>query len=399
MPNTIDQNGLTIQTYDEIVAEIENGTADFPGLLAIYGSDINLDPNSPDGQMVGIYAQGKLDVLEQLQQIYNSFDPDKAIGVALNARCAINGVIRYPGTPTIQTVTITVGQALTLPGLDTAPLAPFTVSDNNGNQFALQTTHAFGGAGSADLVFQSVLIGPISSLPNTITNQVTITAGVTGVNNAAGPSTLGLVEETDYALRIRRQLSVQLPNQGYLQGLISGLVNVTGVTQALVLENNTNTTDANGIPGHSIWCIVAGGANADIANAIYVKRNAGCGMKGTVAVAVTQPDGSTITIYFDRPTAQNLWLKFNVVAIGSGSVDPTYIRQQLLAQLSYGINQTADTTSIVALIKAIAANASVSAEGLSPDNVTYTTLLSPTAVNNQFALSSPRIIINGTPGP
>ena len=83
MPNVIDSTGLTIQTYDEIVAEILNGTSDFPGFYAIYGADINVDPNSPDGQMVGIFAQGKLDVLEFLQQIFNSFDPDKAVGVAL----------------------------------------------------------------------------------------------------------------------------------------------------------------------------------------------------------------------------------------------------------------------------------------------------------------------------
>lgn len=398
MPNVIDSTGLTIQTYDEIVAEILNGTSDFPGFYAIYGADINVDPNSPDGQMVGIFAQGKLDVLEFLQQIFNSFDPDKAVGVALNARCAINGVIRQAGTPTIQVVTITVANALTLAGLDTAPLAPFTVADNVGNQYALVTTYNFSGAGSQDLTFQSTLLGPVSSLPNTITTQTTVTAGVTGVNNAAGPTTLGLVEETDYALRIRRQNSVELPNQGYLQGLIAALIDTTGVTQALVLENVTGTTDANGIPGHSIWCIVLGGTNAAVAQDIYLKRNAGCGMKGSISVPVLQVDGSYFNILFDRPTSENLWISFNVVAIGSGSVDPVYIRAQLLALLSYGINQSADTTSIVALIKQIAPNASVSGEGVSADNVTYVSLLAPTAVNYQFVLAAARIYINGTHG-
>ncbi len=399
MPNAVTPTGLEIQTVQEIIAEILNGTTDFPGMYSIYGADINVDPNSPDGQMVNIIAQAKIDVLELCQQIYNSFDPDKAVGVALNARCAINGVVRNAGTFTILSVSVTVDRALTLAGLDTAPTAPFTVSDSSGNKFYLETAHVFSGAGTVALDFRSALLGPVSVLPNTVTTIVTVTLGVTAVNNASAPSTLGLTEETDYALRIRRQKSVALPSQGYLEGLLAALIDTDGVTQAVVYENDTDSTDANGIPSHSIWCIVLGGTNEDVANAIYVKRNAGCGMKGSVSVAVLQVDGSYFTIKFDRPTDEDLWIEFDVAAIGTGSVDPAYIRQQLLAQLSYNINQPADTTSIVALIKAISPNASVSNEGVSNDGISYVPLLDNTDIDNIWALDSVRIIINGSPGP
>lgn len=396
--NAIGANGLTIKSVEDIIAEILDGTQDFPGMRQIYGDDINVDPNSPDGQMVNIVAQSALDMEEYIQQVYNSFDPDKAIGVPLNARCAINGVIRNPGTFTQQTVTVTVDRALTLPGLDTDPANAFTVSDNTGNQYALITAAVLSGAGSTDLLFQAVLLGPVSSLPNTITKIVTITLGVSTVNNIAGPDTLGLTEETDYALRIRRQKSVALPNKGYLEGLIAGLIDTADVTDARVYENNTNATDGNGIPGHSIWCIVEGGENADIAQTIYVKRNAGCGMKGTVSVNVTQVDGSIFVILFDRPAAENLWIKFDVAAIGSGSVDPAFIRAQLLTQLKYMINQPADTTTIVSLIRAISPAASVSGEGVSNDNITYASLITNTAIDNKWALAAARIIINGVAG-
>lgn len=394
MPNTIDSSGLTIQTPEEIRAEILDGAIGYPGMREIYGADINVDANSPDGQMVNIVTQVATDVLELSKQVYTSFDPDKAIGTSLDARCAINGVLRNAGTKTIQNVVVTTDRALTLAGLSTSD-TPFTVSDTSGNQYQLVSTYAFVGAASTSLVFQASLLGAVSSLPNTIISIVTVTLGVTAVNNPATYTTLGINEETDYALRIRRQKSVSLPSQGYLEGLIGALVDTTGVTEARVYENDTNTTDANGIPGHSIWCIVEGGANADVANAIYVKRNAGCGMKGLVTYSVLQVDGSYFTVKFDRPTSEDLYISFDIVAI-TGSVDATFIRNQLLAQLAYTIAQPADASSIVALVKAIAPNGSVSAEGVSNDGVTYVSLLDTAAINNKWSLASARILINGS---
>lgn len=398
MPSLVGPNGCTIATIDEIIAQILNGTTDFPGLYSIYGSDINVDPNAPDGQFINIFAQLALDQLEFILQVYNSFDPDKAIGVSLDARASINGVIRKPGTRTIQPMSIVVTQAMTLKGVDNYPSEPFTVQDAAGNQYQLQVTQNPVGAGTVVANFQSLLLGPISSALNTITQAVTILQGVTSVNNPTLYTTLGITEETDYQLRLRRAASVSLPSRGFIDGLYAALIDTDNVSFARVYENVTNATDGNGIPAHSIWVIVAGGTDTDVANAIYVERSMGCGMKGTVVIPVLQVDGTYFSIQFDRPTAENLWIKFDVAAI-TGSVDPTYIRQQLLLQLSYGINMPADTTTIVSLIRAIAPNASVSNEGVSNDNVTYVSLLNNSAVNKQWALSSPRIIINGSPGP
>lgn len=398
MSNIIDQDGIQIQTFAEIVDEILNGTADFPGLYQIYGSNINVDPNSPDGQMVNIFAQAKVDMLEMIQQVFTSFDPDQAVGVQLDQRCALNGVVRNPGSYTLTNVTVTVTQAVTLPGLDTAPTAPFTVSDANGNQFQLVAQHAFGAAGSAALAFRAAELGAVTPTANTITNIVTVTLGVASVNNPTAATSIGETEESDFSLRIRRAKSVALPSKGYYQGLIAALTVTSGVTSINLLENTTNAVDVNGIPGHSIWAIVAGGTDTDVANAIYLKRNAGCGMKGATTVVVTQVDGTLFEVKFDRPTMQDLWISFNVAAV-TGTVDAAFIRTQLLAQLSYDIGESAVVSDIVAKVMAISPNASVSLEGVSPDNITYSALLSPTGVNYQFVPASARIIINGAPGP
>lgn len=398
MPNVIDANGIQIQTLDEILDEILNGTEDYPGMYQIYGADINVLPNSPDGQFIHIFAQAKLDMLEMIQQIFTSFDPDQAVGVQLDERCALNGVVRNPGTYTVTNVLVTVTQAVTIPGLDTAPDAPFTVSDASGNQYQLIAANAFGGAGSTALAFQASTLGEITPALNTITNIVTLILGVASVNNPGAATTIGTDEESDFSLRIRRARSVALPSKGFYQGLIAALTVTAGVTSINLLENVTDVVDADGIPGHSIWAIVAGGTDADVANAIYVKRNAGCGMKGAVVVNVTQVDATVFPIKFDRPQAEDLWIKFDIAAV-TGSVDPDYIRTQLLAQLSYDIGQDAVISDIIARVMTLAPNASVDAAGVSPDNVTYTALLAPTGVDYQFGTSSPHIIINGAPGP
>lgn len=393
MPNSLTAEGLTIQTLPEILNELINGTVDYPGLKAIYGDDINVDPNTPDGNWVNLIAQGKIDMLELINQIYNSFDPDEAVGINLDRRCAINGIKRAGGSYTQQPVNVTVDRALTLTGRDTDEANAFTVQDSSGNQYQLVSTHAFVGAGTESLVFQAVEVGAVTSGLNTITTIVTITLGVTGVNNIAGPTFTGVAQESDAALRIRRARSVSIPSKGYLDGLIGSLLDLDGVTQAEVFENVTNVTDLRGIPPHSIWAIVAGGEVEDIAQVIYVKRSLGCGMRGDTTFDITQLDGIILSIRFDRPIIQPLYIKFEIEPI-TGVIDIDYLRNQLLSQLSYRINQAADSSRVVALAKAIYPNAAISQEGVSTDGLAYSTLVVPDTVQHQFSVV--QIEINGT---
>lgn len=466
-PAIIGPNGISLPSQSDLLNTLLNGTSDgTPGLFAIYGADINVDSNSPDGQRLNIIAQIIADLYDYAGQIYTSMDPDQAIGTQLDSRCAINGVIRQGGTYTEQNIVVVVSQAVTLPGLDTAPLAPFTVADANGNQYQLLTTYNFSGAGTATLAFQAALVGNITSSLNTITNTVTELLGVTSVNNPAAPTVAGLNQETDAALRIRRAASVELPSKGYLQGLIGAITDITGVAQVNIYENDTNTTDANGIPPHSIWIVVdaPSSLNTQIGQAIYVKRNAGPGWKnggtgatatptisgtgiasvavntagvgydnapavaitgdGTGATAhstlsgtgvatvvvdtagtgythaavvfnpetnrvpIAEIDGNTFNIYFDNPNPVQLYFKATCVAI-TGTIDETYIKAQILSQFQkYKINQSADASAIVAFIKSIAPNASVSAEGVSLTNGSgYTSLLTQATINDQFVMA------------
>ena len=385
-PGTIGPGGLSIPSLQDIIDYLE------AGMLAIYPS-ANLNPNSPDGQWIALVAQATLDSYQLLAGTYTSFDPSQATGTNLDRDCAYNGVTRNAGTYTQQNVAVTTSGAVTLPGLDHSAF-PFTVADAQGNQYQLITTTAIPSSGTTSLLFEAALIGPIQSAPNTITVPVTILPSVTSVNNPTGPSSVGINEEADPSLRIRRANSVALPSKGYLQGLYGALLDIEGVAYAAVYENTGSSTDIYGTPGHSIWCVVdingssVGTIENEVANAIYIKRNAGCGLRGNISIPITQVDGSTFNVLFDTSVAENLWVKATVVPI-TGAVDANYIASQVLAQFanSYSIGESADSSSIVAYIKQIAPNAAVSLEGVSTNGSSWGTLITPTGINYQFEIT------------
>lgn len=390
MPNLIDSTGLQTATQTELVT---NFTA---SMQAIYGSSIDLSSNSPDGQMMNLFLQAVLDLEDLLVQIYNMFDPDNAIGVILDQRVALNNIQRQAGTFTITNVTLTISQALNLYGLDQSVQPVFTVADNAGNQWQLQTTQNVSGPGTFVYVFQAAQPGATLTVPNTITVPVTIVLGVTSINNPTTYTTLGINEESDAVLKVRRQQSVALGSQGYYNGLIAALKNINGVTSAFVFENLTGTTDANGVPGHSIWVIVAGtGAAASIAQAIYGKRNSGCGMLGAQSFNITQADGTIFTVFWDIVVSQNLFIQFTASSVDG--INPPKI-SQILAQLPNiympGVNAEVNINQLATLVQQIDPNCLVTNAGFSASSGgPYTQTLSPSTRNRQFLVSTANILI------
>lgn len=361
MPNLIGPTGLEVKTQQELVDQFTLA------MQTIYGADVDLGSNTPDGQWMMDIIQEALDLEDLLVQINNMFDPDNAVGVILDQRVAINGIQRQAGTFTVTNITLVISQALNLYGIDQEAQAPFTVADNAGNQFVLQVTQNIATPGTYVFAFQAVAPGAVLTTPNTITVPVTIILGVTSINNPTAATTIGLNEESDAALKVRRQKSVSLASQGYLAGLLAALENINGVTSAFVFENNTDITDGDGTPSHSIWVIVAGtGADADIANAIYTKRNAGCGMRGDILFTVTQVNGLPFTVKWDVVIAETLFISFTASSI-NGTTPPNVgaIRTGLPEKFVPGVNEEVDINHLATQVQNIDPNCLVTNAGFS----------------------------------
>lgn len=390
MPNVLDATGLTTSTQAELVTKFQTR------MQAIYGADINLDPDSPDGQKMMIFIQIVLDNLDLLTQVYNSFDPDQALGITLDQRVAYNGIQRQKGTFTITPISITVSKALTLYGLDQEIEDIYTVSDNAGNQWQLVNTQSPSGAGTSIYNFQSSVAGARTTLLNTITAPVTIILGVTTINNPTTYITLGIDEESDNDLKDRRRKSVALGSQGYYDGLIAALENITGIGDAFVIENKTGTTDGDGIPSHAIWVIVSGSAAAaDIAFAIYKKRNSAAGMKGAESYVITQADGSFFIVNWDVVTVENLFIKVTLTSLDVVTLpDIAGIRAGLPISFTPGVFEKVNINDLATAIQVIDNNSLVTNEGFFTDeNGPFVNTLTPSSKDKQFSVSSANIIL------
>lgn len=394
MPNVIDASGLTIKTQAELVAE------ETAALQTVYGPDVNLAPDTPDGQMMMIRIQSELDNLELIKNVNTQFDPDQANGVILDQRVAINGIQRQVGTYTITDITIVTSRALNLVGLSVLTAATedlaYTISDNQGNRWFLVTSQTIGGSGTYTVSFRARFPGATLTTPNTITTAVTIVLGVVSVNNPTTYTTLGINEESDFQLKIRRQQSVSLASQGYLSALYAALRNINGITTVVIVENNTDTTDVNGVPSHSIWVIIGGtAADADIAQAIYTKRNAGCGMYGDSSYNITQVDGTEFTVYWDVVVTETIFIQF--VATSLDGINPPQIgaiRSALPTSFAPAVNEKVNINSLADLIRDVDSNTLVTSAGFSKTyGGTYTATLTPTTKKNQFVTIEADIMI------
>lgn len=358
-------DGLTIQTYQEIYDEL------VAGYQAAYGPDINVDPDSPDGQRIGIEAKARLDAQAFIQSLYSQMDPDFAAGEWLNTVIKLAGLSRRPASQSSVDVTITTDRDLTLP-------AGYTVNDDLDQSWVLSSaTACTTGANAITLLAEN--FGAVEADAGTVTDPATVVLGVVSVTNAAA-ATVGTDEETDPALRIRRNRSLIAPQTTSKGGLFTALGNVAGVSDLAVYENYTDSYDATlALDAHSVWCIVEGGEISDIVEALAKTKAGGTGIKGSVSGTYVEtlykPDGTpyiyTHTMVFDRPVVADLYVSMTVEGIGGASLDLDAIKADLAA-LEFSIGVGISAGELYAVVKATAPLAIVTLLEISDDDITYT---------------------------
>ncbi len=395
---TINYNGITIPALQEIIAELS------VKFKAIYGDDINIDQNSPDGQLLNVFAQAIRDKDEKLIDLYNSFAPNANVGQQQDRTYVLNGIKRKAGTYTQVNVLISVNKTVTLKGLDNSFSDPngtgYTVKDAEDNQFILANTSTVGASsGSALLSFRARQMGEIEALPNSINIPVDIILGVVGVNNPQAEYIRGTNEETDDEFRHRRALSTAIASSGIIDGLKALLLDIEGVKYAEVYENVENETDADEQPPHSIWVVVQGGSDADIGRAIYLKHNEGCNMYGNITVNVPRAAGfqGTFPAKFDRPVNESLHIRFDIESLDLSAIDEDYIKNSLQRDYKLGVGEKADTSVLTALVKGIVPNNLPYNMQVSNDGTTWEdAYVSPTSKINIFTVDPANITITET---
>lgn len=387
--NYIGINGLVTQSLEEIRADLSTKFKN------IYGNDINLEQNSPDGQFINLLAQEKKDTLDLFTQFYNNLDPDRAIGIPQQILYKLNGLTINAYTYSYVYVDVTVTQSVTLQGLDenieNADGTGYTVRDTNGNRWILANTTEII-AGSARLSFRAAELGAITALPNTITVMETVLLGVSGVNNAGPNYITGNQGETSAQFRQRRNQAMAVAAQGFDDAIESQMLNIENVTQCKVYDNRSAEV-VNEIPAHTVWVIVEGGTPDQIGRIIYNNLPPGIPMKGSQSVEITKTNGQLQTINYDLPEAVPLYVRATIKNFTNTELDTNYIKQQI-ALLKFNIGQLVESLVIQNEIKnTIGETGSPYNCEISLDNTTWGDYLTPEGLSEYFSISTDNITL------
>ena len=271
----IDATGITPTTLNEYKERLEQ-------IFRIaFGANLNLDSETPQGQWIGIEANALADLDTVAVAVANGMNINTAKGIQLDAIGSILGIKRSAATRSTVLV-----QLSGTPG--TVIRQGVRARTTNNQLFRLVAEATIENDGNVDSVMESVVEGPITVAPNTLTNIVDIVSGWTGVTNQQAAS-IGKYVETDAAFRQRYKLTIGHGAHGFIDALRSRILMVSGVSDAFVIDNSTNaqiTKQNIDIPANSILCIVEGGTNDAIAREIALSKPSGVPTTGDVLVNI-----------------------------------------------------------------------------------------------------------------
>lgn len=356
--------GFVAPSLDDIKTSLEND------LKAIFGAQIDLDPQSNFGQLVGVLAERFFDLWQLGAGLDAAFNPDAAKGIFLVNLAALTGTIEIPASPSTVELTLmgtastvvpkasvasvlnatarfetladatlaaaTAWQALTAYSLgdrvknSTNPVRIYLnvgagTSAASGGPVSTSSSIADAGAtwrylgdGSAfvDVAAECSVTGPVQGSSGTITAIQTPVSGWASVTNILD-AVLGADLETDADLRLRREAELRATGNAALDAMRGDLLEVTGVTAATVFQNVGDTTNTDGVPPHAVECLVQGGADQDIRDAIFASVAAGIATHGGVTGTSTDAEGVSHEIDFSRPTAVPIYIIVNLIADAS----------------------------------------------------------------------------------
>lgn len=258
--------GYSLQTQNEWFAQERQFYLDIDPLW-------NLDPSTPDGLKMAHDSEIFYALDETLQQAYNSKDPNKAKGSDLDIVCSLTGTRRSSGSPSSVSLTLTA-----TPGTTIFAGNRFE-SVTTGSRWATDQAVTADSSGSATVNATCTVVGPTQADQDTITRILDVVAGLASVTNP-DPATPGADAQRDEQLRVTRATAVGRPGNNQIDSMEGELFSVTGVRRVKVYENDTNSgavsvDNPHGLPAHSLAVVVDGGADTDVAMAIYLKKNPG----------------------------------------------------------------------------------------------------------------------------
>ncbi len=317
----VDINGLHIPDFPDIQNYL------IEKAKSIFGQDIYLENDSQDMQYIATISKVLYDAFQCCRLAYNNQSPQTAIGTGLDSIVKLNGISRAAAT--YSTVQITcIGE----PGTE---IVNGVVQDTSNQKWDLPPSVKIPASGVLSCTATSEIPGSIMAGVGTIQAINTPQYGWYSVSNAEAAKP-GVDTETDTQLRKRQSISVDLPAQTPLNATQAAIRAIDGVSRSRVYENYTNTTDANGIPSHSIAPVVEGGTDEEVAAAIAKAKTVGCGTYGTTQTMLPSQFSVGGSTNFSRPTEIEIEVNVTVVLLTSNYT--TAVQSDIISNIKEYLN-------------------------------------------------------------
>lgn len=298
--------GLIVPTREEITAGL------WEIMRTAFGSDLNADSRTPQGQLVTSLTAIIQDRDNASVEIGNNFDPRYAIGQFQEALAAIYFLTR-------KTATRSIAQ-LEFVGIAGTPIPQgFIMVDDAGIEWACVTTTPL----SAALVeFACATPGPIQAAPRTIR---TFKQTIDGIDRAENPdaAAVGSSEESRSNFETRRYNSVAANSKNMNSSVRGSVDNLPGVIDVYVDDNFTDNTVTKGVTAYpmirnSLLVSVVGGEDVEIAEQVVIKGGTGCSFVGNTTVVWEDVSVNTVpppryNVKILRPNHITVSLRLTVV--------------------------------------------------------------------------------------
>ncbi|HHH1326050.1 TPA: baseplate J/gp47 family protein [Yersinia enterocolitica] len=384
-----DNSGLQVDTFRDIFQSLSDG------YKSIYGQDVDLDQDSPDGQRVAIEAQARTDVEAALQWLYSQMDPDFNTGDMQQIIAKLHGLYLRPGSRSQRDLKVVTDRPVLL-------YAGYKIQDQ-ANQVWFVRTAVTVPAGTTEVTFFAYLFGKVTGLVSDTFTQLTPELGVQGFISEAAV-VVGRDEETPEEFRQRRNRSLENPATGSTGAIFAKVAQLAGVTDVNIGENDTKFDDpVTGIPANSIWLVAEGGAVSDIIEVIIKQKGGGTGVKGGVTgrfiETLIRPDGTTLAIAHDMQFDRPIYIPLHITLTARRKVtgDPVDIDslKEALADRVMHIGESIDANELYAdgygtsRVNYVLTNMQISADG-----VTYTDAELSPGFQGKFTLDVANIVID-----
>lgn len=377
MSDELTPTGLITESAPEIKNDLDAVFKGIYGQSIGSESDGSIPAESSIGQEIAIIVEAKASAGEVLQSVFASFDPDEAEGAAQDILCALTGTRRKlarfsevlaTAFGTIGTA-IPVGRVVTVEGVgtrfDSIPQATpptlaavaatwtattvYAINDLvNANSKIWQCIGAGTaaapsptgtgqqedgggvvwyeiaptGSGVALVQFRAEETGPLAATQGQLNQIATPVDGWAGVTNALGTDSavngLGANLEGPAVLRVRRVQELQAQGGGPPDAIRAALLAINDVVAVTVFVNNTDATNGDGLPPHSVNVLILAPNLTDAVLALAVWKAVGGGTNTSNAVGtpvtatVKDASGHNQTVRYSRPTPVPIFTRATV---------------------------------------------------------------------------------------